>query len=405
MKVLVNTSSFPNDNNLISGNFILDQINNLSRLYNNVKFIVCTPGPTIELDNRNIGIYNFRYFFLKKYENIGVKSFVDLIYESKLNYLVIVLFSITQFIKMLQISLKEKPDLIYSHWFLPQGIISYLIFKILKIPYKITIHSTDLKIFTHNFGKIGEKIAQVVLTSSSGISVTSKKIFESVNEVLSKDQIEKLNIIISPMGLDTVSIDTTIKDATILKKIDTNKKYILYIGRLVEKKGLDLLIKCFAEITKKYDYNLIIAGFGNLEKTLREHVRLLEIDSRVVFTGMVNLPEKKALLDSSDFLIVPSNTVSEGLVSEGMPVTILEGLYFGKITVASDLTNCQEIIQNGENGFIFKGNNEQNLLNTLDLILKMSTEDLEKIKLNAKNSSKLYDSEGSGTRYYEFLKL
>lgn len=405
MKILINTSSFPNQKNLISGNFILDQVKNLCRFNKNLKFIVCTPGPSIDLKIENLKIYNYRYFFLKKYENIGVKSFVDLIQENKINYLIIILFSLFQFFNMLKIVIKEKPDLVYSHWFLPQGIISYLICKMFKIPYKITIHSTDLKIFTHYFGQFGVKVAKVVLSSSSGISVTSKNIFESVNEVLDKKQIDNINITINPMGIDTVSIDSTEEDTNILKKIQKDRKYILYIGRLVEKKGLDTLIESFAEISKEYDYDLIIAGFGNLEKTLKEKVKTLEIDNRVVFTGLVNLPEKKTLLNISKFLIVPSNIVSGGLVSEGMPVTILEGLYFGKIIIASNLTNCEDVIKSGQNGFIFKGTSCHELTEILHKVLKMSEKNLEEVKLNAIQSSKLYDSNGSAALYGKFLEI
>ena len=91
MKILINTSSFPNVKNNISGIFILDQINNLVKFYDELSFVVCTPGPTKKniLKNKKIKIYNFRYFFSKKYEKIGIKSLTDLISESKFNYIII----------------------------------------------------------------------------------------------------------------------------------------------------------------------------------------------------------------------------------------------------------------------------------------------------------------------------
>lgn len=402
MKILINTSSFPNTINPVSGNFILDQINNLSKIYNDVHFIICTPGPTIESVKKYSKVYNFRYFF-KKYENIGIKSFSDLIKESKLNFIVIFFFSVIQLLKMILIIKKEKPDLVYSHWFTPQGLIAYLVSKLFGIPYKITIHSTDLKIFSHYFGQPGLSISRRVLKSSSGITVTSSTIFDTVKNVLNEDEIKKLNIVNFPMGIDSNSLDVINQDLNIINKLNKEKKYILYVGRLVEKKGVELLIKSFHDLSKKHDFDLIIAGYGNLEEKLKKEVKLLGIDSRVIFTGRVNKTEKKALFNKSEILVVPSSKASSDLVSEGMPVTILEGLYFGKIVVASNLTNCEDVISDGVNGFVFKSNNSASITKVIDKVIQLESKEKSKISTNALKSSKLYDSKGSSKIYYDFL--
>ena len=406
MKILINTSSFPNEKNNISGIFILDQINNLVKFYDELSFIICTPGPTKKdiLKNKKIKIYNFRYFFIKKYEKIGIKSLTDLISESKFNYIIIFFFVMSQLTKMISITLKEKPDLLYSHWFTPQALVSHIVSKLFKIPHKITIHSTDLKIFTLYFGKLGLIIARKILKSSSGITVTSRNILKTVDDVLEKNEKKQLNILKFPMGIDSINLDLINEDKKILDYIDLEKNHILFIGRLVDKKGLELLINAFEQFSKVSEYNLIIAGFGHLESKLKQEVKKCGIESRVVFTGKVNSSQKKSLLQNSEILIVPSDVVPGGLVSEGMPVTILEGLHFGKIVVASVYTNCEDIISNKVNGFIFKSTNPSNLADNLEKITNLNPKLLNEIKLNASESSKVYGSKGSSEKYYNFLK-
>jgi len=405
MKILINTSSFPNEMNNISGIFILDQINNLVKFYNELSFVVCTPGPTTKniLKNKNIKIYNFRYFFSKKYEKIGIKSFTDLISESKFNYIIIFFFVVSQLTKMISITLKEKPDLLYSHWFTPQALVSYFISKIFKLPHKITIHSRDIQIFTMYFGKLGSIIARKILNSSSGISVTSTNILKTVDDVLEKNDKELLNILNFPMGIDSLKLDLINEDKEILDYIDLEKKYILFIGRLVDNKGLELLINAFEQFSKVSEYSLIIAGFGHLESKLKQQVKKFGIESRVIFTGEVNSSQKKSLLQNSEILIIPSDIVPGGLVSEGMPVTILEGLHFGKIVVASVYTNCEDVISSHVNGFIYKSNNPTDLKDNLVKITNLDPKILKEIKFNASNSSKVYGSKGSAEKYYDFL--
>jgi len=406
MKILITTSSFPNTRNSISGNFVLDQINNIYAFYNDIEFIVCTPGKTISkvLENKKIKIYNYRYFLFKKYEVIGVESITDLIKKSKFYYLILIFFMISQFFKLIRVVSKENPDLIYAHWFTPQAIISFIVSKIYNIPYKITIHSRDLKIIDYKLGTFGKKISKLILNSSSGVTVTSKNILRTVEAVLNKSEINDLNIIQYPMGIDSINIESANSDPNILKILESKEKYLLYIGRLVEKKGLEDLIYGFSEFSKNSDYKLIIAGFGNLEIKLKTLVKEQNLENKIIFAGKVGLSEKKSLFEKSQILIVPSSILT-GLPSEGMPVTILEGLYFGKVVVASDQTNCEDVIQDGINGFIYKSKDAESITKVLNKINKLEKEEFNSVSLNALESSKLYDSQGSSKVYYEFLKL
>ena len=205
------------------------------------------------------------------------------------------------------------------------------------------------------------------------------------------------------MGIDSINIESTNNEPNILKILESKKKYVLYIGRLVENKGLEDLIYGFSEFSKNSDYKLIIAGFGNLEIKLKTLVQEQNLENRIIFAGKVGLSEKKSLFEESQILIVPSGILT-GLPSEGMPVTILEGLYFGKVVIASDQTNCEDIIQDGINGFIYKSKDAGSITKVLNKINKLRKEELTSVSLNALESSKLYDSEGSSKVYYEFLK-
>ena len=404
MKVLIVTSSFPNTRNTISGRFILDQINNITAFYDDIEFIVCAPNKTINSIEKKLKVYNFRYFFIKKYEKIGVESITDLIKKNKIYYLIILSYAFCQFFKLLRIMLKEKPDLIYSHWFTPQALTGYLVSKIFKIPFKITIHSSDLKILSYYFGRTGKKIAKVILKSSSGITVTSRSIKESIESVLIKTEIDNLDILQYPMGIDSLSINMANKDLDILNKLEPNSNYIMYLGRLVEKKGLENLILGFSQFSKISDYKLVIAGFGNLKNKLKNLVDKLEMNDKIIFTGKVGISEKKTLFELSKILIVPSDSVAGIPVSEGMPVTILEGIYFGKIVIASSHTNCDDVIKDGVNGFVYKSNSSKNIEKILEKVTKMNSEQIDKLTFNALESSKMYDSKGSSEIYYNFLK-
>ena len=134
---------------------------------------------------------------------------------------------ISQLFKLIRVVSKEKPDLIYAHWFTPQAIISFIVSKIYNIPYKITIHSRDLKIIDYKLGTLGKKISKLILNSSSGVTVTSKNILRTVESVLNKSEINDLNIIQYPMGIDSINIESANNEPDILKILSQKSMYFI----------------------------------------------------------------------------------------------------------------------------------------------------------------------------------
>ena len=398
MNILLLTSSFPNKKNEISGLFVKDQVDIIKKLSPKTKITVLTPGPSFE--NNNIKIVNFNYFPFKKFEQIGVNSLLDLTKKSKFYYIVIFFYTFAMFKNAYSLLKKEQFDLIYSHWFVPQGLVSYIIAKIFKIDYKITIHATGVSLLS-KYGKIGKFLTRNILRNSSGVSVTSKNILETITSVLSKEEISNLNISLFPMGIFSDKFEIISKEPKFKKLKSSNN--ILFLGRLSEKKGLKVLINAFNTFSSKNEVNLIIAGEGPLEDELKKLIKQYKLQDRVFLIGKVSDLEKIELMKFCKVLVVPSIRSKNDF--EGMPVVIIEGLYFSKIVIASEATNCQEVIRHKNNGFIYSSNEERGLLNCLNEVENLNVDEIYEMKLSAKASSKNYDTLGSFNNYKKFLNI
>jgi len=80
----------------------------------------------------------------------------------------------------------------------------------------------------------------------------------------------------------------------------------------------------------------------------------------------------------------------------------LEALYFGKIVVGSIQSNLNEIINHGQNGFLFNSDNPEELITLLQDILD-NKYDLETIKVEARNLGKMYSIEKTSKLYFDHL--
>ena len=87
---------------------------------------------------------------------------------------------------------------------------------------------------------------------------------------------------------------------------------ILTMARLMEGKGVDLVIAALAQLPEQY--KLTVAGDGPLKSKLEQQVKSLGLESRITFTGWIDGEEKANLLRNSDVFCLPSTYDSFGMV-------------------------------------------------------------------------------------------
>lgn len=144
-------------------------------------------------------------------------------------------------------------------------------------------------------------------------------------------------------------------------KVENNippDKYIFgFAGRLVDVKGVDLLIKSFGMFCKMYnDSLLLIAGDGLEKDKLKKLALECEISKSVIFTGYVN--NVYNYIDIMDAFILPSKR-------EGMPVAVMEAMALGKIVIVTKTDGIPEIVKDGYTGIILNDRTEECLLNAM----------------------------------------
>ncbi len=134
-----------------------------------------------------------------------------------------------------------------------------------------------------------------------------------------------------------------------------NKKLILFLGRLHEKKGCDLLIRAFHDLgNSTNDYRLVIAGPDNngLAAKLRREAERLGISERMTWLDMVKGADKWSLLRAADVMVLPSHQENFGVVVAealacGVPVLLTDKVGIWQEVVAYGAGLADEDTQQG----------------------------------------------------------
>ena len=177
---------------------------------------------------------------------------------------------------------------------------------------------------------------------ADGVVVRGRFNFERVKR-LNRNVIETV-----PIGLNTVVYKRTKEPCS------GNLIRILYVGKLVEGKGVEVLLQAFSELCRRLpdkELLLTIVGTGSKEEELKKMCHDLNISDRVEFLGFV---DDKSLLSrlyaEADTLVVPSTA------PEGVPRVIDEALAHGTPVIASALEGIRRQFTKEEVIFVRPGN-------------------------------------------------
>ena len=156
--------------------------------------------------------------------------------------------------------------------------------------------------------------------------------------------------------LDTAKLDAQCDDEI------APENTIISIGRLEPQKDFKTLISAFGTIADKYpDWKVKIFGKGNMHDELQQFIDNKNLSERVLLCGRTETPFKE--LKKSKVFVLSSHY-------EGFPNVLCEGMYAGLPCISSDcVSGPRELINDGENGFLFPIGNEKILAEKLDLLL------------------------------------
>lgn len=242
-----------------------------------------------------------------------------------------------EFIWMVFLVALKRPRILHAHWILPQGFFAYIISKIFKTDYFVSVHGSDL--FPLKSG-ILRMIAAKTLVNASAVFANSKNT-EKEMRILTGDGINSLVI---PLGVDTGLFKPS--------ELEREAHTALFVGRLVQVKGVRYLIDAFEIVLESFpDAKLKIIGEGELMGELRDRVNQLGMDNSVFFLGGMDWGGVIEHYHGCEIFVFPSITADDGSV-EGLGVALIEALSCEMAAVASDSGGIPDIIKCGETGLL-----------------------------------------------------
>jgi len=261
-------------------------------------------------------------------------------------------FILASFLYCLALFRRWKPDVIWAFFGFPSGIAAWMLKMVCGIPYIVSLRGGDVPGFRpydfKTFHKIGSPFIKLVWRNARAVVANSRGL-----QHLARAFYDRVPIQVIPNGVDLEFFHPT-------RKNDKTTQ-LLFVGRVVYQKGLDLLANALKDL-RNLDWQLTIVGDGSYKEHLHQLIEQNQLTQRVDFHGWCNKEKVLPLLSTADIFINPSR-------HEGMPNAVLEAMACGLPIIATRIAGNEDLVVDGKNGLLVRSEDVAGLQKALQSLI------------------------------------
>lgn len=231
---------------------------------------------------------------------------------------------------------RRRPDALLVFFSLPSGIVGLAAKVFAHLPYVVSLRGGDVPGLVPGLDRLHKLLAplrrcvlmraEAVIANSEGLRTLSERA-------------DRLPVQVIPNGVDTDFFRPG-------PEHQSERLRLLFVGRFHEQKNLRFLLEQIVRLPAGA-IEVHLVGDGPQREELRALAQQLGFATQIIWHGWLSRTALLAVYQSADFLVNPS-------FYEGMPNVVLEAMACGLPVVASNLPGNNELVVNGETGFLFE---------------------------------------------------
>lgn len=366
LRIAVITSSYPRYEGDGSAPFIKSICEHLEKIGHDIE-VIAPYDPIVNSETEgHKNVHWFRYIWPKQMNIIGHgRSLGNDVRIKPISYLLLPFFLIGAFLSLFRVTTKQKSDVIYAHWVIPNGLVAALVATLRSLPYVLSLHGSDVYITKTN--PIYAAVAKWVFKRASAVTACSQDLKRSaISMGAPKDSL------LLAWGADPSIFHPghkTPKNRNIINAPEEDF-IISGLGRFVHKKGFNNLLAAMPSVLEEIpNTHLVLGGDGILREELYEQAQNLNILDHVSFSGNILWDTVPSFLANTDIFVLPSVRDQYGNV-DGLPTVLLEAMSSGTAVIATDIGGVNLVIENDKNGILVPSGNIQALSEAILNLLK-----------------------------------
>jgi glycosyltransferase involved in cell wall biosynthesis len=315
------------------------------------------PGLAQEEKLDGVPIHRFRYAPGRLEDLAYDGGMLNRLRARPLRWLLVPFYLVAMVVAARRLIRRRGHSVIHAHWLIPQGLAALFCRRVAgrRVPVLCTLHGGDL--FGLDVGW-ANRLRASILMRLDALTVVSEAMRARV-KALGRDLPEDAVI---PMGTDLT--DRFTPDPAVRRE-----PFLLFVGRLVRKKGVDLLLDAFACIADQHpDLTVVVAGDGPERAALEAQAGSLGIGGRVQFLGSVRNDHLPDLYRRATAAVFPFRQEASG-DQEGFGLVVVEAMGCGCPVICGAVTATREIVDHELTGLVCPPESPQALADGISRVI------------------------------------
>lgn len=267
---------------------------------------------------------------------------------------------------LLRVRRELRDCVVHVHCAYPDAVGVALAARLLGLPYVVTAHGSDINVYAQT--PMLRPQIRWALESAASVVVVSRDLEQKVFELIGP-QSAPVHVIACAAFDPALFFVRPRAELRMSLKVGSQAKLAVFVGRLVEIKGLEFLIEAWLDLAAAgkllSEDRLVLIGEGPERPGLEARIRRRPPVAQIVFAGTLAQARVAEWIAAANALCLPSR-------NEGTPNVIVEALASGVPVVASRVGGIPELIEEGVNGLLFPATDVAALAKALDAAMTRS---------------------------------
>lgn len=260
----------------------------------------------------------------------------------------LVIFGVSALFYTWGYTLRHKVDFIQAYFAVPAGWVAWMINISRGIPYAVYFGGSDIPgANPSRYKKIYPfltPLLKMIWRRANFLTVCSEDLAR-----LGKEADTSQKFLVVPNGVETDRFKP-------IDRLSNPKVKILFIGRLIPRKGFQRVVRSLPKVRQlaQHPFEVEVVGTGAARAELDGEAEARGISDLIKYVGTVPYDQLEKAYQYADIFVLTS-------LSEGMPSVILEAMGCGLPVIASDVGGNNELVEEGVNGYLIRGDDIETL--------------------------------------------